>query len=67
MAATRNRLRIELFPPDGDRAAMDARVNASVLRLAGLIGRQMAREDFERRLSKDKRHLGDRPGDSGNR
>ena len=46
--------RIEIFLPDDD-AADSYVTDASVLRLARLIGRQMAREDYERQKRRRRR------------
>lgn len=52
---TRNRqARIEIILPDDD-AADPYVTDASVLRLAQLIGRQMAREDYERQKRRQRR------------
>ncbi|WP_215766394.1 hypothetical protein [Gluconobacter cerinus] len=47
MDARDRQARIEIILPDDD-AATPYVTDASVLRLARLIGRQMAREDYER-------------------
>jgi len=47
MDARDRQARIEIILPD-DEAAAPSVTDASVLRLARLIGRQMAREDHER-------------------
>jgi hypothetical protein len=55
MAARQEKIRIEVFGPTRESApAPDGRTRAdeAVLRLARLIGRQMARDDFERRHGK---------------
>ncbi|HEY0121787.1 MAG TPA: hypothetical protein VGC14_08495 [Rhizobium sp.] len=55
MAARQEKIRIEVFGPATESAlAADGRTRAdeAVLRLARLIGRQMARDDFERRHGK---------------
>jgi len=62
MAAKRNRISIEVTPstaPETDRND-PARKDAAVMSLARLIGRQIAREQFERKLAaerKAQRHL----------
>jgi hypothetical protein len=54
MRARNEKARIEVILPDED--GTDARLTeASVLRLARLIGRQMAREEFERRKPRRRR------------
>lgn len=47
MDARDRQARIEIILPDGEAAAPSV-TDATVLRLARLIGRQMAREDYER-------------------
>lgn len=47
MDARDRQARIEIILPDDDAATLYV-TDASVLRLAQLIGRQMAREDYER-------------------
>jgi hypothetical protein len=47
MAARRDKIGIGVMRPCGTAAATD-RAEEAVLRLARLIGRQMAREQFER-------------------
>ncbi|ADO44159.1 hypothetical protein [Ketogulonicigenium vulgare] len=62
MAVKRNRINIEVTPstePETDRND-PARKDAAVMPLARLIGRQIAREQFERKLTaerKAQRHL----------
>ncbi len=62
MAVKRNRINIEVTPstePETDRND-PARKDAAVMSLARLIGRQIAREQFERKLTaerKAQRHL----------
>jgi hypothetical protein len=48
MASRDAKIRIEALGPPDKTAAGNSRIDESVLRLARLIGRQMAREDFER-------------------
>ncbi len=54
----RNRLRIDIHPA-GDEGDPDgihlARADAAVLALARLIGRQMAREQFQRQLARERK------------
>ncbi len=55
MAARDEKAPIELFAPAAKEAAgptVTTRFDDAVLRLARLIGRQMAREEFERRHGK---------------
>ncbi len=55
MAARDEKVRIELFAPAAKQAAgptVSTRFDEAVLRLARLIGRQIAREEFERRHRK---------------
>lgn len=55
MAARDEKAPIELFAPVAKEAAgpmVSTRFDDAVLRLARLIGRQMAREEFERRHGK---------------
>ncbi|TYO60859.1 hypothetical protein FXV83_41505 [Bradyrhizobium hipponense] len=57
MAAKNERAQIELFAaaaPEGPDPTVSARVDEATLRLARLIGRQMAREEFERRHQRQK-------------
>ena len=62
MAVKRNRINIEVTPstgPDTDRHD-PVRKDAALMSLARLIGRQIAREQFERKLAaerKAQRHL----------
>lgn len=62
MAVKRNRINIEVTPstgPETDRHD-PARKDAALMSLARLIGRQIAREHFERKLAaerKAQRHL----------
>ena len=52
MAAKNERAPIELFAsaaPEASGPTVSARVDEATLRLARLIGRQIAREEFERR------------------
>ena len=60
MAFKDKKIRIEAFGPAGKPAAEAGRIDESLLRLARLIGRQMAREDFERLQPEARR--GCRPG-----
>ncbi len=57
MASRQEKIRIELFGPAETVEAADNAFRVSdeaVLRLARLIGRQMAREQFERARSKER-------------
>lgn len=54
MDARDRQARIEIILPD-DEAATSYVTDASVLRLARLIGRQMAREDYERQKRRQRR------------
>ena len=57
MAAKNERAQIELFAaaaPEGPDPTVSARFDEATLRLARLIGRQMAREEFERRHQRQK-------------
>ncbi|WP_148262914.1 hypothetical protein, partial [Acetobacter tropicalis] len=54
MDARDRQARIEIILPD-DEAAAPYVTDASVLRLARLIGRQMAREDYERQKRRRRR------------
>lgn len=57
MAAKNERAQIELFAPATPEApgpTVSARFDDATLRLARLIGRQMAREEFERRHQRQK-------------
>ncbi len=61
MAAKNERAPIELFAPAASktpRPPVSARFEEVTLRLARLIGRQMAREEFERRQGNGKRAKG---------
>ncbi|MFC3061565.1 hypothetical protein [Paenirhodobacter populi] len=54
----RNRLRIDIHPAGDDEASCELRLahaDDAVLALARLIGRQMAREQFERQLRAEAR------------
>lgn len=56
MASRQEKIRIELFAPASKTLSEPgscARADEAVLRLARLIGRQMAREQFERIRSKE--------------
>ncbi len=64
MPARREKLQIEFFLPEGDSAPGEDRINEAVRRLARLIGRQMAREQFERRQLVEQRRTGQRPRES---
>ncbi|MCP1214363.1 hypothetical protein [Acetobacter okinawensis] len=54
MDARDRQARIEIILPDDEAAALYV-TDASVLRLARLIGRQMAREDYERQKRRRRR------------
>jgi hypothetical protein len=57
MAAKNERAQIELFAAaaaEGPDPTVSARFDETTLRLARLIGRQMAREEFERRHQRQK-------------
>lgn len=54
MDARDRQARIEIILPDDQVASYVT--DASVLRLARLIGRQMAREDYERQKRRRRRH-----------
>lgn len=57
MASRQEKIRIELFAPASEtlpEADSCARADEAVLRLARLIGRQMAREQFERTRPKER-------------
>jgi hypothetical protein len=61
MAAKNERAPIERFAPAAPKApgpAVSARFDEATLRLARLIGRQIAREEFERRHYNGKRAKG---------
>jgi hypothetical protein len=61
MAARKGRAAIELFAPVASETpgpTVSARFEEVTLRLARLIGRQMAREEFERRQGNGKRAKG---------
>jgi hypothetical protein len=61
MAAKNERAPIELFAPASPEApdpTVSARFEEATLRLARLIGRQIAREEFERRRGNGKRAKG---------
>lgn len=58
MVAKRDRMRIEVYSPAGEPETAPectARTDDAVLCLARLIGRQIAREQFERRQAKERR------------
>ncbi len=58
MASRQEKIQIELFAPASKTLPEPdscARADEAVLRLARLIGRQMAREQFERTRSKERR------------
>jgi hypothetical protein len=52
MVARHEKIRIEVFAPADKVAVRNSRGDESLLRLARLIGRQMAREAFEREQAK---------------
>jgi len=52
MAFKNKDVRINAFAPENRRAAGKNLIDESVLRLARLIGRQIAREDYERQRAK---------------
>lgn len=57
MAAKNEKAPIELFAPatpEGPDPTVSGRFDEATLRLARLIGRQMAREEFERRHQRQK-------------
>ncbi len=57
MAVKRNRINIEVTPstvPETDRSD-PARKDAALMSLARLIGRQIAREQFERKLATERK------------
>ena len=61
MAVKNERAPIELFAPAAPEASgpmVSARVEEATLRLARLIGRQIAREEFERRHRNGKKAKG---------
>ncbi|WP_312809412.1 hypothetical protein [Agrobacterium cavarae] len=58
MTTKRNRIRIEMYPSsDAAKSGIDRLPSAddATVRLARLIGRQMAREDFERKLARERK------------
>jgi hypothetical protein len=58
MAAPQEKIRIEIYPAVDDSVPVDvrrARANEAVLSLARLIGKQMAREQFERKLAAERK------------
>lgn len=64
MALKRDRIRIEVYPSThggGAEAGALAAANEAVLALARLIGRQMAREQFERTVLQERRARKKRP------
>ena len=61
MAARDEKIRIEPFAPAAEEAicpTVSTRFDDAILRLAQLIGRQIAREQFERRQRNGKRAKG---------
>ncbi|WP_192799305.1 hypothetical protein [Brucella tritici] len=62
MAVKRNRINIEVMPSTGPETSRNdpARKDDALMSLARLIGRQIAREQFERKLAAERnsqRHL----------
>jgi len=57
MAVKRNRINIEVTPSSGPETDRNdrARKDAAVMSLARLIGRQIAREQFERKLAAERK------------
>ncbi len=65
MAAKNEKAQIELFAaaaPEGPDPTVSARFDEATLRLARLIGRQMAREEFERRQRQKTKGAADTAG-----
>ena len=52
MALEDEKLRIKALGAAGKTAPENSRIDESVMRLARLIGRQMARDEFDRRYGK---------------
>lgn len=64
MALKRDRISIEVFGPSTspEAAGRDAaRADDAILALARLVGRQMAREQFERQLAQERKARKKRP------
>ncbi|WP_192800918.1 hypothetical protein [Brucella tritici] len=57
MAVKRNRINIEVTPSTGPKTDRydPSRKDAAVLSLARMIGRQIAREQFERKLAAERK------------
>lgn len=57
MAFKRNRINIEVTPSTGPETDRNdpVRKDAALMSLAGLIGRQIAREQFERKLAAERK------------
>ena len=57
MAVKRNRINIEVIPSTGPETDRNdpARKDAALISLARLIGRQIAREQFERKLAAERK------------
>lgn len=53
MAAQQERLRIDVLPPTG-RAMSQASADEAIRALARLIGRQIAREEFQRAVAQER-------------
>jgi hypothetical protein len=64
MALKRDRISIEVYGPVATPATARngaGRADEAVLTLARLIGRQIARERFERKMARERRAQGKRP------
>ncbi len=58
MKPQRDRIRIEVFPPSGTSGSEEVRMRVAddaVFALARLIGRQMAREQFQKKMALERR------------
>ena len=63
MSVKRNRVNTEVTPSTGQKTDRNdpARKDAAVMSLARLIGRQIAREQFERKMALERRAQKKRP------
>ena len=57
MAQKRNKIGIDVIPPSAEQGVISPRADAAIRSLARLIGRQIAREQFERKLEQERKAL----------
>lgn len=60
MKPQRDRIRIEVFPPSDTSGSEEVRLriaDQAVLAVARLIGRQMAREQFQKKIALERRTI----------